>query len=476
MAEKIGFTRWRDVPEVAKVSEEATKIIEEYLRYAASNKSEDKTRSRKSWEQFADKYWELLFAILDAQTESFPPELTFDREERLFIDFGFLNDAITPCNKAFDMDQVLSSKFVEGVFSYRAFSDFIAGCWAMITRGTSPVSSCGRSTEDKIEELNKRLSALEKERDAEILKIVSRSKNMTGGDLESLVADMRKHLIVSTKVSMRVKEYREAQNDVKQAMSQERFRYNEAERAMEIQLSIAQKNDMDPLGLPELEMFTALHESTKILAKKIIYSLQEADKTQRRAERISNACSQFSQQMMRKELKNMLVKKKEYLAVPAKVARCERSLFCLQDAVPMLYETASRMVEEMSDNDIDMLAVPRIRMYGVPQVIFVPGQGFGTYDWEDHTILLPAFPNTSPDKAVAYGLGTFRWDSDEDRVLKNAYENIKDNKGKSILEMAASFYKDYFLWITKEKKGYRILPRDTHKTFIQMFAPRKQED
>jgi hypothetical protein len=223
-------------------------------------------------------------------------------------------------------------------------------------------------------------------------------------------------------------------------------------------------------------MFSALHESTKTLAKKIVYSLQEADKTRRRAEKISNACAQFSQQMMRRELKNMLNKKKEYLTVPAKVARCDRSFFCPQDSAPMPYKTASRMVEEMCDDDIDMLAVPRVRMYGVPRVIFVPGQGFGTYDWEDHTILLPAFPTTSPDKAVAYGLGTFRWDSDEDRVLKNAYENIKDNKGKSILEMAASFYKDYFLWITKEKKGYRILPRDTHKTFLQMFAQRKQED
>jgi hypothetical protein len=42
--------------------------------------------------------------------------------------------------------------------------------------------------------------------------------------------------------------------------------------------------------------------------------------------------------------------------------------------------------------------------------------------------------------------------------------------------MAASFYKDYFLWMTKEKEGYRILPSNTHKTFLQMFAPRKQAE
>jgi len=223
-------------------------------------------------------------------------------------------------------------------------------------------------------------------------------------------------------------------------------------------------------------MFMELHESTKVMARKIIYSLQEEEKNLRRNKRASDECAQFSQQMMRKELKNILGKKKEYMAVPAKVARCEQSFLCPMDSEPALYEALSRMVEEMCNLDIDMLIVPRIRMYGVPRVIFVPGQGWGTYDWADHTILLPIFPSVSAEKSVAYALGTFRWDSDEDRVLKNSYENIKDNKGKSILEMAASFYKDYFLWVTKEKKGYRILPRETNKAFIQMFAPRKQED
>jgi hypothetical protein len=294
--------------------------------------------------------------------------------------------------------------------------------------------------------------------------------------LEEVITDLDKFLLSATRVGMRVKEYREAVDDVKREMSQERFRYNEAERIMNLQLSIAQKDEIDPLGLPEQEIFAALHDSTKILARKLVLARQETEKTQRRAKKIADACAQFSQQMMRKELKNMLVKKKEYMAVPAKIARCEQSLLCPQDSDPMLCEAASRMVEEMSDRDVDMFSVARVRMYGVPQVILVPGQGWGAYDWADHTILLPLFPNTSAEKAGGYGLGSFRWDSDEDRVLKNAYENIKENKGKSILEMAASFYKDYFLWLTKEKKGYRILPRDTHKTFLQMFAPRKQEE
>ena len=145
------------------------------------------------------------------------------------------------------------------------------------------------------------------------------------------------------------------------------------------------------------------------------------------------------------------------------------------DAPPASWGETASLLASMSDQDMDMFGVPRIRMYGVPRVIFIPGQGLGTYDWQDHSLLLPAFPSVSLEKSISYALGTFRWDSDEDRRLKNPYEQIKENRSKSILDMAASFCKDYFLWMTKEKRGYRILPRETHKTFVQMFAPRKEE-
>ncbi|MCL2009665.1 MAG: hypothetical protein FWG71_03855 [Synergistaceae bacterium] len=475
MAEKIEFQRWKDNAEVANAAAEAAKIGDKYLQYASSDKNEDKIQARKLWKQLSDKYWDILFAVVDAQTESFPEILTFDEEERLFIDFGFLNDHLTPRNKKFDPNLALQSKAAAGVFQYQAFSDFIAECWGAVTKQPIPDPVCGMYTADKMKQLEEQLAALQGRRDAEVRRHIHRPNNISELELDEVIDDLNTHLITAMKVTMRTKEYREAKDEPKQAMSQCRFRYYEAERVMNIQLSVAQRDEEDPLGLPELEMFMDLHESTKTMARKIIYTMQEEEKNNRRAKRISDECSQFSQQMMRKELKNMIGKKRDYMAVPAKVARCEQSLFCPFDSEPALYETLSKIVEEMSNLDIEMFAVPRIRMYGIPRVIFIPGQGWGTYDWLDHTILLPMFPTVSVEKALAYGVGTFRWDSDEDRLLKNAYENIKDNRGKSILDMASSFYKDYFLWITKEKKGYRILPRETHKAFNQMFA-RKQEE
>ena len=472
MSERIVFSRWKDEPEVGQKLAEMERTAERHARLASSDRPEDKTEARKAWKKLSDGYWDLLFSLLDAQTASFPEQLTFDEAERLFIDFGFL-DGITPVHKDFDATRILASRADADVFPHLAFSDYIAECWGAITAQPCPASGAGVAAEERIEAMEKRLEALQAKRDDELLRVLK--KGATTTPPEKLIEDLDQNLFSAMQVAMRVKEYREAKEEVRQTMSQERFRYVEAERILSLQLSSACKDEEEPLALPEAEAFMELHESTQRLARKILYARADREKTARRMQKIADSCSQFSDLMKRRELKNMVMKKREYMAVPAKIARCETSLLCPQDAPPASWDRTASLLASMSDQDMDMFGVPRIRMYGIPRVIFIPGQGLGTYDWQDHSLLLPAFPSVSLEKSVSYALGTFRWDSDEDRRLKNPYEQIKENRSKSILDMAASFCKDYFLWMTKEKKGYRILPRETHKTFVQMFAPRKEE-
>ena len=458
-------------------------------RYSASTKTEDRIQARKHRQRLAEGYWTLLFALLDAQMASFPEELFFDESERLFIDFGYLGETLTPRNAGFDLDAALNSRAVAGVFPYVSFSDYIAETWAAITDQYLPAPYAGADFEGRLLELKEQLRALEARRDSELVAIAERDPGGSPIEAERAAEALGQYLMSFCKVSLRTKEYREAPEDLKQTISQERFRYLEAEKRIGLILHSAQKvpeipEDLDlddseameeleaPLSALEAESFMALHEATKTLGKKLVYVYQDEEKILRNARRISDACSQFTELMMRRELKNVLMKKKEYLAVPAKTARCETSLLCPQSDAPVLYDQVSQNLEALADNDMNMFSVARIRMYGIPQAIFVPGQGFGTYDWLDHTLLLPVFPFDSLEKSLLYALGTFRWDSDEDRILKNIYENLKEHRRKSILDMASSFYKDYFLWMSKEKQGYRVLPRETHKAFTQMFAPR----
>ena len=244
---------------------------------------------------------------------------------------------------------------------------------------------------------------------------------------------------------------------------------------MLLEINSARKKEGTPLPAPRAEKFLQLHENTKNIAREILYSQVDAVKIARRNKKITDSCSGMSPQMKRSELRNMLVKKRDYLSVPAKNARIDGSLLCAPDSMPLDYVKNYAILEDMCRMDIAMFNVPRVRMYGLPRAIFVPGQGLGTYDWSDHTILLPVFPLNGEDKSVSYALATYRWDSDEDRKVKTPYEQIKENKKKSLLALASSFYKDYSLWMTKEKKGYRILPGETHKAFVQIFAQKADD-
>ena len=301
-------------------------------------------------------------------------------------------------------------------------------------------------------------------------------------DMEKLNEEMDKCLLTAMKVVMRVPEYRDAKEKEHQAMAQDRAAYFDAEKTMLLTLSSARNNEENPLLQPDLEHAIEVHERTKVLAKKILYCQSSERKKARRAQKAAETKSGANTVTgKRAELKEILTKKREHLTVPGKTARCDTGPFAPASDLPIDFQKASAELESMSAMDMEMFNVARVRMYGIPRVIFVPAQGLGTYDWADHTLLIPVYPYggsagaDTASKAIAYALAAFRWDSDEDRHLKNPYEQIKENRKKSLIALATSFYKDYATWMTKEKKGYRILPRETHKVFSQMLAAKAEE-
>ena len=468
----MAFNRWKSVPEVNEALGKLEDSSRKYNQLLSTGSNDDKAAAQKLWVNMSSSYWEILFAIIDAQMKTNPAKLTFDSEERLFIDLGYI-PGITTLNKSFDPDKFLGTKCKADIFPVMTFSDYIAECWATIKGGEIPVPVIGMSLAERISGLNEQLSQVQAERN-DFLNDIADSYS-TNLNVRQTIQTLNEFLMAATKVNMRVPEYREGDEATRQKLAQQRKAYMDAEKAILLFLSSAHKNEANPLPLPKLEKFASLHENTKVLAKKIIYSQIDKLKIARRVKKITDNCASMSEAMKRSELKAMLVKKREYLTVPAKNARCDTSLLCQPESTPIDYAKDYEFFREFTGMDIEMFNIPRVRMYGIPRVIFVPGQGLGTYDWNDHTILVPAFPIGGNDKSVSYALATFRWDSDEDRKLKTPYEGIKENKKKSLLAMATSFYKDYSIWLTKEKRGYRLLPRDTHKVFVNMFRPKPEE-
>ncbi len=469
----MAFRKWKDSPEVQDAVSKLEESARRYSTLLTENTTDSKAQALKLWSSMSASYWEITLALVDANTKSMPATLTFDPEERLFIDLGCLH-TMPYISSKFDLKSWLNAKCAGDIFPVMTFSDYIAESWASITGNEAPVPVIGMSLDDRIAALTDSLTDAQNKRDSFIKAIAP--KYPSNLNISQTLQTLDDFLISATKVNMRVPEYREGDEPTRQKLSQQRKAYLDAEKSILLFISSAQKNEANPLPLQIVEKFTAFHEKTKIIAKEILYSQIDAVKIARRNKKITDTCAQMTDAMKRAELRAMITKKREYLAVPAKNARCDTSLLAQPESIPLDYAKDYEIVREFTAMDIDMFSVPRVRMYGIPRVIFVPGQGLGTYDWSDHTIIIPAFPVGGNEKSVSYALAAFRWDSDEDRKLKTPYEQqIKENKKKSLLALAASFSKDYSLWLTKEKRGYRILPSETRKVFVNMFRPKADE-
>lgn len=475
------FERWKDNPQVRGATDSFSAAAERYLSVRDSTETNDRIAARRFWTELSSLYWTVAIALVDARSESLPDELVFDEQERLFLDFGVVDDRLTP--HAPDLPSTVHSRAPVGLFQYYSFSDHIAESYSMVMGKPVTPPRSGYSLDDKLARMRSQLEALKTRMKFTLAPSLARA-GMMPSEAEATINDLNRCLSSYTEVQMRTRKYREADEEGRRLMSVDNFAFSEAEKRVTAALRPApapegeEESEAEPPAGPsneEAAKVAALVEEVKTLARNLVYVEQELVKWNRRVAKKAKDLEAEAPAFRRRELRNMLEMKKEYVSLTAKSARLDDSQICQSDKSPLSIDRAAALLEEMVSLDPDMLMVARVRMYGIPRVILVPGQGYGTYDWNDHTLLMPAFPTYSAERAAAYALATFRWDSDEDRVLKNSYELIKENRNKTTLDLNTSFYKDYFLWLTKEKKGYRILPRNTHKVFVQMFAPQREQ-
>ncbi|MDL2264732.1 hypothetical protein LJC31_08785, partial [Synergistaceae bacterium OttesenSCG-928-I11] len=229
-----------------------------------------------------------------------------------------------------------------------------------------------------------------------------------------------------------------------------------------------QKEALDQ-SLKIIQNILSLHDRTKFLASMIVHVMNEADRWKTRVEMAAKKYKGQGVPALKLELREGLNNKKDFMMLCARQARVDTSPLCQNKNAPISLKRAGEIMMDLTPLDPDMLRASRIRMYGIPRVILVPGQGLGVYDWADNSLIIPIFDVVSDVKAFSFALAAFRWDNDEDRTLKDTFSLLKQNKGKGIRGLQDQFSNDYFLWISKERKGYRILPKDVSKWFKTFF-------
>ncbi|HOO88905.1 MAG TPA: hypothetical protein PK442_14460, partial [Synergistales bacterium] len=127
---KLLFERWRDNPQVQEATEKFSAAAGRFLSVRGSSETDDRIAARKYWSELSSMYWTVAVALIDAQTESFPEELVFDEQERLFLDLGVVDQELTPFHP--EITRLLNSRAPAGLFQYYSFSDHIAECYSMV--------------------------------------------------------------------------------------------------------------------------------------------------------------------------------------------------------------------------------------------------------------------------------------------------------------------------------------------------------
>ena len=232
--------------------------------------------------------------------------------------------------------------------------------------------------------------------------------------------------------------------------------------------SAANAEELDQ-SLKIIQNVLSLHDRTKFLAGLIVHVTNETARWKMRVQMAQKKYKGQGVPALKMELRDGINRKKEFMMLAARSARIDTSPLCQNKTKPISMTRAGEIMMDLTPLDPDMLRASRIRMYGLPRVILIPGQGLGVYDWEDNSLMIPIFPAVSDIKDFSFALAAFRWDNDEERTLKDTYSLLKANKGKGIRALQEAFMNDYFLWISKERKGYRILPREVSKWFKTFF-------
>ncbi|MDR0765236.1 MAG: hypothetical protein LBE65_06585 [Synergistaceae bacterium] len=549
--------RWRGHERIFTLAKQMEVLGKNMSVLRNAKDADSRKKARIVWQRGADQYWDLLWAIVEAQIDAGPPdELEFDGAERLLIDYGHLYSGYTTPNPAFEK-QLGEASSVD-MYQYNRVTDYIKESYSLIFGKPYSGSSGGAAPEEKLRRFNGELAAVKTRRRMALNALAPKIGAVDKTELEGTLKDLEEGLLDATEADMRTKRVREAGNAERAVIKEHCVRYETAERTFwylldslekkltkddeskakeaphtapaapevssrgaadsfdpfeEITGERAEYSPKPPADVPDeaepeaedshetaqpgdepdfeataesmreepskqeppdqtlkiIQNVLALHDRTKFLAGLIVHVTNE---TERRKTRVEMARKKYGGQgipALKMELRENVNHKREFMSLAARMARIDTSPLCQNKSEPISMARAGEIMMDLTPLDPDMLRAPRIRMYGIPRVIMIPGQGLGVYDWEDNSLVIPIFGAVSDVKNFCFALASFRWDNDEDRLLKDTYSLLKTKKGKSIRALQESFMNDYFLWMSKERKGYRILPREVSKWFKTFF-------
>ena len=167
---------------------------------------------------------------------------------------------------------------------------------------------------------------------------------------------------------------------------------------------------------------------------------------------------------------------KTMLELISKRNKIEPTPFLTANLKPKMPDFVFQAIAKFIEADPKVFANKKVRRFGHPIIIFVPGSGNGVYNYDLNALMIPEFPMKDFRESLISAIVLFRWDCDEEREFRDSFNALKPYKRLSFIDLQRSLIRDYIMYITKEREGYKVFDKEIRDWFIWQVAPKKSEE
>ena len=168
---------------------------------------------------------------------------------------------------------------------------------------------------------------------------------------------------------------------------------------------------------------------------------------------------------------------RDLVKLAAKRLHQEAACFMKPDDAGSSIAAINECIGRILEFDPEIAHNQRVPLFGLPEILLVPGNGRALYEWKSNRIIVPLFTHDGNLMAsIASGLIEYRLDVDDEKKLLTSYNKLPRHKDvKSVMRLKNDLTKEYLTWMTSECSGYKILPKEERKWFEQEIAPAKND-
>jgi len=428
------------------------------------------------------KYWDLVSYIVRKKVQNSKNnllEISFNRTEKLVIDFAYLSDKLI-----FNIDNFDESLFDEALISTTHLGDWTINyypitSWLIESLKDFTSANAVEKLSGDYEIINMRIQTASQEKEigsrTRKLLLYEVGKQNAGkpeaktiaelsGKMERLIDKYSFYKFRSQSgVSMTKDEMVEFVNIEKFLINSLRNERRDAFKGV----AYGERYNNELINL-ENEIISKEIELLKLVSQKG-HCFLEINKTVSRQNKIKA-----------KDNNEFLASKIEYiksmLALVAKRNEIEPILFMTKRITRYIPDSVFQVIAKFVESDPNVFKNKTAQSQCLPSIIFVPGCGNGIYVSEINSLIFPEFPIKDFNDLVITALALYRWECDDNGDLKRSFHALRANKRLSFAALQQVFIKSYITYVTMEKEGSSGLERDILDWFKYEVAPKKGEE